>query len=266
VRGCGLLLERRGRTYACARRHAYDLARSGYLSLLQPNDRRSPTPGDSREAIVARGRLLARGIGATVLARVAERAVDGLSEDAVIADLGSGGGEAMGLIFDRVRVTGIGIDLSVAAAEQAARRYPHLLWVVANADRRLPLLERSVDVIVSLHGRRNADECERVLAPSGRLIVAFPAADDLQELRAHLHGEATTRQRAEGVITEHETRFAVTHREIANERHHVDGDSLHDLLRGTYRGARTSESPRLTSLPTALDVTVSTEILEFQRP
>ena len=265
VRDCGLLLERRGRTYACARRHTYDLARSGYLSLLQPNDRRSPTPGDSRDAIVARGRLLARGIGASVLARVADRAVTGLNEGAVVADLGSGGGEALALIFDRARVTGIGIDLSVSAAEQAARRYPHLLWVVANADRRLPLLERSIDVIVSLHGRRNSPECARVLATGGRLIVAFPAADDLQELRAHLHGEATVRQRGEAVIAEHDQHFAVTHREISRERHHVDGDTLHDVLHGTYRGARTSASPRLASLPATLDLTVSTEIVEFQR-
>jgi 23S rRNA (guanine745-N1)-methyltransferase len=263
VRGCGLLLERRGRTYTCARRHAYDLARSGYLSVLQPNDRRSPTPGDSREAVVARGRLLARGIGASILARVADRAVDGGTEDSVIADLGSGGGEALSLMFDRVRVTGIGIDLSVAAAEQAARRYPHLLWVVANADRRLPLLDRSVDVIVSLHGRRNPEEAARVLATGGRLVVAFPAADDLQELRAHLHGEATDRQRADAVVAEHESHFALSHREIVQERHQVDGDILHDLLRGTYRGARTSELPRLASLPSSLEVTVSTEIVEF---
>jgi 23S rRNA (guanine745-N1)-methyltransferase len=265
VRECGLLLERHARTYSCARHHAYDVAKSGYVSLLQPNDRKSSTPGDSREALVARGRLLARGIGGAVLASVADRAAHGITRDAVVADLGSGGGEVLAAIFDRTRALCIGIDLSAAAAEQAARRYPHLIWVVANADRRLPLLDRSIDVIVSLHGRRNPADCARVIATDGRLIVAFPAADDLREVRAHLHGEATSRQRAEAVIAEHEPYFAVTGRDIVQERHQVDGDSLRDVLSGTYRGARTSEAERLGSLPSTLDLTIATEILEFRR-
>jgi 23S rRNA (guanine745-N1)-methyltransferase len=263
VRDCGLLLQRRGRTYSCARRHSYDLAKSGYLNVLQPNDRRSLAAGDARDAVVARARLLARGIGAAILGDVANRAVSYLSDDSVVTDLGSGAGELLGSIYDRVPITGIGIDLSTAAAEHAARRYPHLLWVVANADRRLPLLDRSVDVMVSLHGRRNPSECARVITTPGVLIMVFPAADDLKELREYMHGAATESERAEAVITEHRQWFSVIDHATVRERQPVPADGLRDLLRGTYRGARASEADRLATLNT-LDVTIASEIVVFR--
>lgn len=42
VRGCGAPLARSGRALACLRGHGFDLARSGYTNLLQPQD---PFPG-----------------------------------------------------------------------------------------------------------------------------------------------------------------------------------------------------------------------------
>ena len=40
VRGCGRPLEKNDRALVCARGHSYDIARSGYVNLLQPQDRR----------------------------------------------------------------------------------------------------------------------------------------------------------------------------------------------------------------------------------
>ena len=264
VRDCGLFLQKRAGTYACARRHTYDVARSGYVNLLQPNDRRSLSAGDARDAVVARARLISRGIGAATIAEVARRAAATLVEGHVIVDLGAGAGELLSGITDRVAVTAVGIDLSTAAAEHAARRYPHVTWVVANADRRLPLLDRSVDVVVSLHGRRNPAESARVLTPTGQLIVAVPAADDLIELREHLHGQATERDRGDALIEEHRAFFEVVDRDVTREQHQIGPDALRDLLRGTYRGARTSEAPKTLTLPT-LDVTLASEIFVFRK-
>jgi 23S rRNA (guanine745-N1)-methyltransferase len=262
VRDCGLLLERHDRTYACARRHSYDVVKSGYVNLLQPTDRRSPAAGDARDAIVARARLLGQGIGAAILANVANHVVSGLSADSVVADLGSGAGELLGAIYDRTRVTGVGIDLSIAAAEHAARRYPHLTWVVANVDRGVPLLDRCVNVLVSLNGRRNPADCARVLAPDGRLVIGVPAPDDLIELREQLQGEATERDRVDGLIAEHDGLFSVAERVVVRERHRASPEALRDLLRGTYRGARHSLAEKQESLG-PLDVTLASVIVVF---
>ena len=89
-------------------------------------------------------------------------------------DLGSGSGELLAAITMARHVEAIGIDISAASAEHSAKRYPHVTWLVANADRRLPLIDRSVQVVLSLHARRNPEECARVLAPDGALLIAVP--------------------------------------------------------------------------------------------
>src|SRR5512141_2755706 len=79
VRGCRapLTLDRTGRIWACSKHHAFDRARSGYINLLQPQDRRSRKPGDSRETARARRRAADAGLDAPVLDEVL-REVDGL--------------------------------------------------------------------------------------------------------------------------------------------------------------------------------------------
>jgi len=77
VRGFGERLERRERAFVCTRGHGFDVARSGYLNLVQPHDRRSKTPGNSGEAVIARRVLLDGGFGQALgdaLARCLARA------------------------------------------------------------------------------------------------------------------------------------------------------------------------------------------------
>src|SRR6188768_3558122 len=184
VRGCGLPLTRRDRTLFCSAGHSFDIARSGYVNLLQPQDRRSLVAGDSKASVDARAALEQAGVGhAIVNAVVHTTTALLLPAEAIVIDLGSGSGEMLGGLAKARPISGIGIDLSVAAIELAARRFPSLTWVVANADRRLPLQDDSVNVVLSIHGRRNPSECARLLRASGVLIAVLPAPDDLVELR-----------------------------------------------------------------------------------
>ena len=57
VRTCHQPLVREERRVICARGHSFDVARSGYINLLQPQDRRSKQPGDTADAVAARRRL-----------------------------------------------------------------------------------------------------------------------------------------------------------------------------------------------------------------
>ncbi len=71
VRGCRQPLLREGldkaRRVVCSRGHSFDLARSGYINLLQPQDRRSKQPGDSSDAVAARRRLHDLGVTQSLL-------------------------------------------------------------------------------------------------------------------------------------------------------------------------------------------------------
>jgi 23S rRNA (guanine745-N1)-methyltransferase len=273
VRHCSLPLERGDRTFVCPAGHSYDIARSGYVNLLQPHDRRSSSPGDSKAAVEARAALLGAGVGHALVDAVARGAATlDLGEGAVVVDLGSGSGHGLAalvnhsgpVVSDRPErhIAGIGIDLSTAAAEYAARRFPTLTWVVANADRRLPLLDRGVDLVFSLHGRRNPAECARVLRPAGFLMVALPAPDDLAELRTFVQGRLIERDRGEAMLAEHQERFSLIERSSVRQTAELDRDSLVNLLRGTYRGERLKTADRVKALD-RLQVTLSSELFLF---
>lgn len=268
MRDCRLPLARRAGTFTCPRGHTYDIARSGYVNLLQPQDRRSQSPGDSKAAVAARARLIESGVGREVLQQIVGRAATlALAPDPVVVDLGSGTGDALAMLAGRLTCRGMGIDLSTAAAEHAARRFRQLTWVVANADRRLPLLDDSVDLILSLHGRRNPNEAARVLKHAGCLLVAVPAPDDLVELRQFVQGEAAARERISALLSGHERAFVVVDRFEARTRARLEREMLLDLLRATYRGERTSVADRIADL-TSLDVTLASEcvVMKPSRP
>ena len=260
VRGCALPLRRRDRSWVCDAGHSFDIARRGYVNLLQPQDRRSRVAGDSKAAIDARAALLDAGVGRTLLdALVARVAVLDLGDAPVVVDLGCGSGEGLAAIAGQRPGTGIGIDLSTAAAEQAARRFPDLTWVVANADRRLPLLDASVDLVVSIHGRRNPGETARVLRPGGHLLIAVPAADDLIELRELVQGQRVEQDRAEAVLAEQGPRFELIARSVTRETVELERTSLLDLLRGTYRGVRRAAADRAAALE-RMSVTMASDV------
>jgi 23S rRNA (guanine745-N1)-methyltransferase len=241
-------------TYACAAGHAFDVAREGYVNLLQPQDRRSREAGDSTGALEARGRVWSAGLYEPLAERIAAE----LEPEVRIADVGCGSGELLGRVaLDRAAV---GIDLSVHAVRSAARAFPRATWVVANADRGLPLADRSIDVIVSITATRNAAEFRRVLAPGGRLVVVVPAADDLVELREALLGEASHRDRAEFWIERLGECFELRARERLATRSLVEPALLADLARATYRAGRGTRAEKLAALGT-LEVTLAFEVL-----
>lgn len=265
VRGCGEPLDRQGRALACARGHSFDLARSGYANLLQPQDRRSLAAGDSREMALARRRLYERGYGAALLDAILKAPeVERLPAGAAVLDVGCGEGWMLGSLAASKPVDGHGVDLSAPAIELAARRWSELTWVVANADRSLPYAAAGFDLVLSLTARRNAPELARVLRTTGSLLLAIPSADDLVELREAVQGEGLLRDRSESALTDLDADFELSRRETVRRRTMLDRAALQDLLAATYRGARRREQERAAEI-SELEVTTSWDLL-WMRP
>ena len=168
VRDCHMALVREERRLLCARGHSFDVARSGYINLLQPQERRSKQPGDTAAAIAGRRRLHDLGVTEPLLHAIAE--IIAASPGDIVLDAGCGDGFYLGTLAREIGFDAHGIDISIPAIDAAARRYPGCEWVVANADRvcavRRPLVfDRPVD-----HG---ADECARIPAcPARRRTLA----------------------------------------------------------------------------------------------
>jgi 23S rRNA (guanine745-N1)-methyltransferase len=269
VRGCGAPLARESRRLACRRGHSFDLARSGYCNLLQPQDRRSRQPGDSPAAVAARRRLFDRGHGDWLLPHLLAIAGKlGAEAGAAVLDVGCGEGFYLGSLAERCGCEAHGLDISVAAIDQAARRWPRATWVVANADRFLPYEGGSFRLATCLTARFDPLELQRVLgappdASPPSLLVAVPGADDLVELRAAVLGEGHLRNRLATTVTALAEAFELTGSVTVSHRLHLGADDLRDLLAATYRGARGRQRERAASL-TAMTVTVSRDLAWFR--
>src|SRR5580658_10563638 len=121
VRNCQLGLVRDGRRMYCPCGHSFDVARSGYINLLQPQDRRSKQPGDTVAVVAARRRLHDLGVTEPLLQAIAE-VIAASASDSVL-DAGCGDGFHLGSLAREIGFDAHGVDISIPAVDAAARRY-----------------------------------------------------------------------------------------------------------------------------------------------
>jgi 23S rRNA (guanine745-N1)-methyltransferase len=265
VRGCAESLTQEGTRWACAKGHSFDQHRTGSLNLLQPQDRRSKHPGDSREAAQARRRLA--GIGhADAVYRAFSHVIGSRSEGkrATLLDVGCGEGSFLRHVAGIAGLERHGVDISAPSIELAAKASPDVLFVVANADRFLPYADQAFDFVTSIDARVNASEFERVLKKDGLVLVAVPASDDLIELRERVQGGKVEKSRAARIEEELGKSLRLADRTTVRDSRTFEPSVLRDLLTVTYRGFRQSERAAVESLA-AMKITLSHEVLAFER-
>ena len=249
VRNCRLALVREERRLLCERGHSFDVARSGYVNLLQPQDRRSRQPGDTLATVAARRRLHDRGVTGPLLHAIGDMVA--ASPGDTVLDAGCGDGFYLGALARQTGCRAHGVDISIPAIDAAARRYSECEWIVANADRFVPYAARSFSVVVSITARMNSAEFRRVLREDGRLLVALPAPDDLIELRG------AGRERVARTVETFADDFTLADRRRVTTAADLDAAAVDDVLHSIYRPMR-SQPPR------AMRVTFSLDLLLFQ--
>jgi 23S rRNA (guanine745-N1)-methyltransferase len=249
VRGCRKPLVREERRVFCPRGHSFDVARSGYINLLQPQDRRSKQPGDTAAAVAARRRLHDRGVSQPLLRAIVEML--GASREDTVLDAGCGDGFYLGSLASQTGCDAHGVDISIPAVDAAARRYAGCEWIVANADRFVPYRDGSFSIVLSITGRMNAGEFRRVLRDGGRLLVALPAPDDLIELRG------AGRDRAGRTVKTFAPEFRLIERRRATTSADLDAVGAQDVLLSIYRPMRSRPAG-------AMLVTFSLDLLLFR--
>ncbi|HWR53003.1 MAG TPA: methyltransferase domain-containing protein [Bryobacteraceae bacterium] len=240
VRDCHMALVRQERRVLCPLGHSFDIARSGYINLLQPQERRSKKPGDTAAAVAARRRLHDRGVTEPLLHGIA--GIIAASPGDVVLDAGCGDGFYLGALARQTGFDAHGIDISVPAVDAAARRYPQCEWIVGNADRFLPYADRSFSIVLSITARMNAGEFRRVLRADGRLLLALAAPEDLIELRG------AGRDRVARTVETFAEGFTLIHQSRVTTAADLDASAVHDVLLSIYRPMRSQpiEAMRLT--------------------
>ncbi len=180
-----------------------------------------------------------------------------------VLDVGCGEGFLLGSLAAARPMRAHGVDISVPAIDLAAKRWPGPAWIVANADRKLPWPDRSFDFVLSITARRNGPEIRRVLAASGRALLALPAEDDLVELREAVLGRAELRDRAAKAVDELRPDLELLARRRVSRKIVLDARGVRDVLAAAYRGGRRSERARVERIG-RLEVTMSRELLLFR--
>jgi 23S rRNA (guanine745-N1)-methyltransferase len=249
VRDCHLPLNREAKRLVCGRGHSFDISSRGYVNLLQPQDRRSKQPGDTAAAVKGRRRLHDLDVTMPLLGGIAEM-VAASREDAVL-DAGCGDGFYLGTLAREIGFDAHGVDISTAAIDAAARRYPECEWIVANADRFVPYADKSFSLILSITARMNAIEFRRVIRDNGRMLVAIPAPEDFIQLRG------AGRDRVERTVEIFTGDFRLVEQGRVTTSAELDADAVRDVLHAIYR-------PMQAKAPEAMRLTLSLDLLLFR--
>lgn len=272
----GLPLTLAGRTFACERRHAYDLSRHGHVNLLPVQFKPSRSPGDDAAMVAARRRVLDAGLFdplADALAeRVAECAATVSDEAPLLVDAGCGEGFYTHRMAERLAarestraVRVLGSDISAPAVLAAVKRHRDLGWCVAN-NTRLPLLSGRVGVITSLFGFETWAPWS-ALQGDGRWVVVVRAGPrHLIELREAIYARVRVHEVPSDAAAIEAGYERIDERRIVFANEGVTGERLADVLAMTPHAHRVGGPGRgeIADAP-AGDLTVDAVLRVYRR-
>jgi 23S rRNA (guanine745-N1)-methyltransferase len=259
-------LRRASGAYVCAHSHTFDIARSGYVNLLSGRKKLSPTVGDSKEMLAARQRFLDAGHYAPLteaLGNLLSR--DGMGSKALV-EVGSGTGHHIGTLSASLPPgTGYGFDVSKDAARMGARRYPGVLFAVADVKHFIPLVDDAAMALLDVFSPRNVEEFARVLDPDGSLIIALPTPEHLGELVSRFGLLTVPGDKLQDVVDEMEARFTLARRNpVSFEMSLAPKDALDAIAMGP--SARHVDLDQIENgLREGCSVTASMMVLEFRK-
>lgn len=171
-------LTRKEGALVCRNRHAFNIARQGYVNL----SRKQKQAGDNREMVQARTRFLEKGY----YGFLREALADMTAGARTLADIGCGQGWYTRKLQGQLKY---GFDLSKEAIRHAAATDKETNYAVAGIYD-LPLPDASLDMVTSIFTPLPEEEMRRVIQPGGTLIQVMPGPDHLLELKVLAYPQA----------------------------------------------------------------------------
>ena len=229
---CETALEWKEKECRCAKGHSFDLAKEGYANLLLSHQRRSSHPGDDDHMIQARRRFFDSGAFDLVTEQIKKLAIG--NHQSAILDCGCGEGHFLGALSESRAGQFFGVDVSKEAIRCAAKRYRKAKWIVANAMRKLPFADETLDAILSILAPRNPEEFARILKPGGALILGVPGPNHLIELRSRLAANTGDfEEKADEAAAKCAPHFVETHRDLLSYEQTLSAAQIADLIQMT---------------------------------
>ncbi|WP_431309208.1 methyltransferase domain-containing protein [Gordonia prachuapensis] len=229
-----------GRSLVCASSHRFDVARQGYVSLL--DGRATPHRSDTAAMVAARrrvhesgffdpvARIVADGVASATVPSPGRSDITTGRPDLVL-DAGAGTGHYLSAtLAEADELNGIGLDLSKYCARAVARSHPRAAAVVADVWRPLPIRSGAIGAVLSVFSPRNLAEFARVLHPDGVLVVVTPDDDHLAEIIGPMGMLSVADDKAQRLRSSLGGLFEITAERSARYRHDADATLLADLV------------------------------------
>lgn len=176
--------------WLCDNQHSFDIAKEGYINLLLPQQKRSPSPGDTKFMVSNRQDFLSQGYYQPLSEKITELTSSHLGANSILLDSGCGEGYYLQqLIAHKGNIHIFGIDISKEATKIASRLIKNGHFAVASSFN-LPVLTNSVDCLLRIFAPGDSIEAARVLKKKGVLIVISPGPRHLFALKKLLYKEA----------------------------------------------------------------------------
>lgn len=176
--------------YKCINNHSFDIAKQGYINLLMSNQKKSMTHGDSKEMLEARKQILFGGHYKCISDLLNNVVKDNTTNKFTsILDLGSGIGYYLKELKDSItneEINYYGIDIAKPGIIEACKLDKDINWIVGSSNK-LPYLNNSMDILISIFSPFTISECERVLKKDGLFIIISPNQNHLIELKEEIY-------------------------------------------------------------------------------
>jgi len=242
--------------------HQYDVAKEGYVNL---NLNSKVTAGDSKEMMQSRRDFLnlnhyyliidsiiqvintyistsfiadTHSADISVINSVASNSETNNeathTEPLSILDIGCGEGYYLDILSKHINKTiamdFYGLDISKIGVKMAAKRTKEVSWLVANSAR-LPFLDRSLDVALSIFSIYTAQEVCRCMKDNGIMMIVRAGENHLLELREIIYPEIIEKNKS--AIYDEALFECISEHNISDKMHIHGQQSILQLLEMT---------------------------------
>jgi len=244
---CKKELSKKDKSMICENKHCFDVAKSGYLNLLNSS---SLHTGDNKAMIQARSAFLDNGYYSSLQNKLIELLLE--EPFTSLVDLGCGEGYYTNAFPCKEK---IGFDLSKEALIHASKKDKITHYILASIFH-LPLEKECTEVVLICFAPFAKEEVERILKPKGRFIFVSPCPRHLYELKEVLYDRPY-----ENAMEELETSLSKEQDFLLKHSFICSKEGLENLFQMTPYAYKTGKEgkmrlTKIVSLPLSLEVRI----------